>query len=218
MNKVLASSEYDKGSSSDLQPLVARADQRVDIASQDEAAAQQKKPTDRSDAASAANDATRETSKPTASARLTEADIRMIQRQLLTGDAAVARRSDLGELNTRIVRMFETLNKGVGEMYVNKAEADRIMLSERVDTLEDAVNRMEGALRIEFEPVLRQAVAQVMEEHNAARPRRGRFVWMALVLLAGLAVGAVFHEQLASVLLQVETSIKAGASGIVENL
>ncbi|MEM1100302.1 MAG: hypothetical protein AAGH73_02075, partial [Pseudomonadota bacterium] len=183
MNKILATGEYEKSTTSDLQPLVARSDQRVDPKPVTSDKAPQEQGTDSREVPT--KDAPRPAPQPAGTARLTEVDLRALQRTLLTGDAALARRSDLGELNTRIVRMFETLKKGVGEMYVAKAEADRLMLSERIDTLEDAVNRMEGALRIELEPVLRGAVAQVMAEQAASRPRRGRFVWMALFLMAG---------------------------------
>ncbi|MEL7301256.1 MAG: hypothetical protein AAFM92_12815 [Pseudomonadota bacterium] len=215
MNKILANGEYEKSTTSDLQPLVARSDQRVDPKSEPGDRATKARGADPREAA--AQDGSRTAPQPAATARLTETDLRALQRTLLTGDAALARRSDLGELNTRIVRMFETLKKGVGEMYVSKAEADRLMLSERIDTLEDAVNRMEGALRIELEPVLREAVAQVMAEQVASRPRRGRFLWTGLVLLAGLALGAFFQDQLVGLMAQIESLISIGASRFLEN-
>ncbi len=202
MNKVIASNEYHEDPMADLQPFKSRVgpvkETRSDMSLATAAKAESDKPGKPSRTASAPGNGV-----PPSAGVLSDADIQKLQRRLVSGDGALARRADLGELNTRIVKMFETLNKGVGEMYVAKAEADRSVLSARIDNLEDAVNRMEGALRIEFEPVLRKSMAQVMEEQNAGRPRRGRYLWMALLFVASLGLGAFFHAPLT-----------AGASGI----
>lgn len=141
-------------------------------------------------------------------AKLTKTEMQLLQRMLTEGDLALARRSDMGELYKRIVTLFETLNQGVGEMYVAKAEQDRSMLSTRIDGLEDAVNRMEGALRIEFEPVLRQTLSQVVAEQSNAKPaRRGRVILTVGILLAGLALGTVFHTQIRATVSDLETFV-----------
>jgi hypothetical protein len=146
--------------------------------------------------------------KPQTRPSLNEADLRLLQRLLSEGDAALARRSDVIELHKRIIKLFETLNQGVGDMYVAKAEQDRSMLSTRIDGLEDAVNRMEGALRIEFEPVLRQTLSQVVAEQNGVQPaRRGRGLWIMTVLIAGLALGSVFHAQITATVSELETYV-----------
>jgi hypothetical protein len=153
-----------------------------------------------------------------ATSGLSENDLRMIRKTLLSGDAALARRSDVGELYSRMVKLFETLNKGVGEMYVAKAETDRAALSERIDGLEDAVNRMEGALRIELEPVLRQTMAQVVAEQAGARPRGSRRgLLMVLLLGAGLTLGAVFHAPLSTAATAIVSKMETVVSKINPN-
>jgi hypothetical protein len=124
----------------------------------------------------------------------TEADLVAFKRFLLTGQQPVTTRGDLVEMHKRFVQMFETLNKGIGEMYVAKAEKDREALSERLDVMESAVDRMEGALRIEFEPALRAAMADVIAESSQAKRRwvRGTLIVSALIL-GGILVGALFQ-------------------------
>lgn len=211
MNQITPKSDYN-GALDDLAPLKARADR---LATSSTA-------TDPGEAAKPAAPAPRAAAAPQGGGArapgLSEADLRMIQKTLLTGDAALARRSDVGELYTRVVKLFETLNKGVGEMYVAKAETDRKALSERIDGLEDAVNRMEGALRIEFEPVLRQAMAQVIAEQAPARPRGSRRgLWMALLLGAGLMLGAVFHAPLSTAATATVSIMETAVSKFIPN-
>ena len=105
-----------------------------------------------------------------AQAPLTEARLQQIAETLRGGELPLASRGDLIELHNRIITMFTTLNEGLGEMQSSKAAADRTVLTARIDTLEEAVNRMEGALRIEFEPALKSALAEVMVAQ--AKPQR----------------------------------------------
>ena len=127
--------------------------------------------------------------------RLTDADLVAIKKFLVTGDQAIARQHDLVELHKRFVKMFETLNHGLGQMYTDKADKDRQMLVARLDDMEESVDKMEGALRIEFEPALRAAMADVMAE--TAKPKRnwlrGAIIATALIL-GGILAGAVFQE------------------------
>lgn len=127
--------------------------------------------------------------------RLTDADLQAIKAFLVTGDQAIARQHDLVELHKRFVKMFETLNDGVGQMYVDKADKDRQMLVARLDTMEESVDKMEGALRIEFEPALRAAMADVVAD--SVKPQRrwvkGTLLATALII-GGILAGAVFQE------------------------
>ncbi|NSY39518.1 hypothetical protein [Leisingera sp. ANG59] len=109
----------------------------------------------------------------------------------------LAAQADLVALHKRIAEMFTTLNEGLGARAEQKAAADRATLSARIDQLEEAVNRMEGALRIEFEPVLKAAVAEALTQ-SAPKPRRRWRGALAAALLAGaaLAAGAWWHEPL----------------------
>lgn len=126
---------------------------------------------------------------------LTDADLLAIKKFLILGQQPVTTQNDLVEMHKRFVKMFETLNQGVGQMYVDKADKDRQMLSARLDTMEDAVDRMEGALRIEFEPALRAAMADVIADTTKPTRRwvRGAVLASALIL-GGILAGAVFQE------------------------
>lgn len=126
---------------------------------------------------------------------LTDADLLAIKKFLVLGQQPVTTQNDLVEMHKRFVKMFETLNQGIGQMYVDKADKDRQMLSARLDTMEDAVDRMEGALRIEFEPALRAAMADVIADTTKPQRRwvRGAIIASALIL-SGILAGAVFQE------------------------
>lgn len=143
-----------------------------------------------------AEPARQEKPQPPQGARLTKADAELLYRALVSDSSApLARRGDLVELHNRIVKLFETLNEGLGEAQARKAAADRAEITERLEAMEESVNRMEGALRIEFEPVLRAALNDVVAEQ--ARPKRRPIratIRVAALLLAGVALGAVLHQ------------------------
>ncbi|APG49388.1 MULTISPECIES: hypothetical protein [Phaeobacter] len=144
--------------------------------------------------------------QPTSAAGLAPADLDQLAAHLRGGSQPLAGRGDLIELHKRITAMFATLNDGLGEMYTQKAAADRKALNARIDTLEEAVNRMEGALRIELEPVLRKSFAKVIaEQSNTGRGLRQRLAgavsrggFLALILALGLAAGTLYHSRIAS--------------------
>ncbi|WP_417585520.1 hypothetical protein [Pelagibacterium sp.] len=127
--------------------------------------------------------------------QLTTEDIERLGK-LLTGDRLpMAARSDLVELHKRIAVMFTTLNDGLSEIHAKKAAADRAELCARIDWMEEAVNRMEGALRIEFEPVLKTALTEVMasrlttqRSHGSQRIRA--LIGLGLALSVGIVLGA----------------------------
>ncbi|ATG38074.1 hypothetical protein PhaeoP23_03921 (plasmid) [Phaeobacter piscinae] len=134
-------------------------------------------------------------------------DLEQLAAHLRGGPQPLGTRGDLIELHKRITGMFATLNEGLGEMYTRKADADRKVLSARMDTLEEAVNRMEGALRIELEPVLRDSFAKVLAKDRATRRRslgqrlkRGITTGsgLALILALGLAAGTLYHSRIAT--------------------
>ncbi|WP_371054958.1 hypothetical protein [Rhodosalinus sp. K401] len=129
-------------------------------------------------------------------ARLTRADAELLYRALVSdSNAPLARRGDLVELHNRFVKLFETLNEGLGEAQARKAADDRAAITERLEVMEDAVNRMEGALRIEFEPVLRAALRDVVAEQNRPKRRPVRATLRVAVLLGlGVALGAALHQ------------------------
>lgn len=129
--------------------------------------------------------------------RLSAAVLAQIAGALRQGEAPLAAQADLVALHKRIAEMFTTLNEGLGTQAAQKASADRAALSARIDQLETAVNRMEGALRIEFEPVLKAAVAEAMAQ-AAPKPRRRWRAPLAALLLAAaaLAAGAWWHDPL----------------------
>ncbi|WP_281707857.1 hypothetical protein [Phaeobacter italicus] len=163
---------------------------------------------------------TSQPAEPSSQPSLGPADLRLLNQLLHGGDRPLAERADLVELHKRILTMFTTLNEGLGETQDRKAAQDRAALGARIDDLEAAVNRMEGALRIEMEPVLRDSFARVIAE--TARPQRswwdrlGRAGALALLLGVGLTLGALYHGELhssASALLQqIQTSLQGTGS------
>ncbi|KIC22144.1 hypothetical protein [Leisingera sp. ANG-Vp] len=130
--------------------------------------------------------------------RLSAAVLAQIAAALRKGDTPLAAQEDLVALHKRIVDLFATLNEGLGARHSRKAAEDRAALTARIDELEAAVNRMEGALRIEFEPVLKAAVAEALAAARPAPPRRRWRRGLALLVLtaAALAAGAYWHAPL----------------------
>lgn len=163
---------------------------------------------------------TSQPAEPSSQPSLGPADLRLLNQLLHGGDRPLAERADLVELHKRILTMFTTLNEGLGETQDRKAAQDRAALGARIDDLEAAVNRMEGALRIEMEPVLRDSFARVIAE--TARPQRswwdllGRGGALALLLGVGLTLGALYHGELRSsasaLLQQIQTSLQGTGS------
>ncbi|KXF92661.1 hypothetical protein [Phaeobacter inhibens] len=147
-----------------------------------------------------------EATSEAATHRLAPADLDQLAAHLRGGPQPLAGRGDLIELHKRITAMFATLNDGLGEIYTRKAEADRKALSARIDTLEEAVNRMEGALRIELEPVLRNSFARVLADSSAHRRSLrqrlarglGQGGYLALILAFGLAAGTLYHSRISA--------------------
>ncbi|NVK15501.1 MAG: hypothetical protein HWE35_15130 [Rhodobacteraceae bacterium] len=129
--------------------------------------------------------------------RLSAAVLAQIANVLREGEVPLAAQADLVELHKRIVGLFATLNEGLGAQAAQKAAADRTALTARIDQLEEAVNRMEGALRIEFEPVLKAALAEALAQAAPKPRRRWRGVLAALALAAAaLAAGVFWHAPL----------------------
>ncbi|WP_424979812.1 hypothetical protein [Leisingera sp. S232] len=135
--------------------------------------------------------------KPMQPPRLSAAVLAQIATALRQGEAPLAAQADLVALHKRIAGMFATLNDGLGAQAMQKAADDRAALSARIDQLEAAVNRMEGALRIEFEPVLKAALAEALAQ-AAPRPRRRWPAALAVLAMAtvALAAGAWWHGPL----------------------
>lgn len=126
-------------------------------------------------------------------------DLQNIYATLTRGDGALAKRRDLGELHKRLVTMVTTINQGLGEATATKAAEDRAQIDQRLDRMERAVNSMEGALRIELEPMLRTLVSDAVSASSTKR--HGRIfpvVLASVVFFAGAGLGVVFQEQILS--------------------
>lgn len=130
---------------------------------------------------------------PNSSQTFTHAEIAVLQRMLGEGERPLARRHDLVELHNRIVKLLTTVNEGLGDMLSTKTRNDRAALSQRIDGLEESVNRLEGALRIEFEPVLKRVVEDALAAKTGVADRRGlRLLSVLALITAGVAAGAYF--------------------------
>ena len=115
-------------------------------------------------------------------------DLRKLQNLLMNGDDSIARRKDIGEFHKRIVSLFTTLNQGLGEQSAIKAAEDRAQIDARLNAMEQAVNKMEGALRIELAPLMKAVVQDAVQARPVARPST---VWVKVIaaLIAGVGVG-----------------------------
>ncbi len=111
----------------------------------------------------------------------TRRDIEALAAALGKGETAVARRRDLAELLRRTIVALD--ERGAG------AEAAR---SARFDRLEQRIDSVEGALRIELAPM----IGRILSEELASRlpapaPRRG--IGLMLAFLAGMAALSFYH-------------------------
>jgi paraquat-inducible protein B len=111
-------------------------------------------------------------------------------------DAPVTQR-DLVEFHKRVVEMFATLNKGLSETALKKASEDREEICKRVDEIEQAINSMEGLLRIELAPHIRTVLHEEMEDQRQlSRSGFGTFVTWVAAGTALLFVGAFFESEI----------------------
>lgn len=132
-------------------------------------------------------------------AGLRDAELRKLLQLLTTGEDALARRKDLTELHKRIVSMFTTLNQGLVESQAAKAAEDRTHLVQRLDQIERAVNGMEGALRIELEPLIRNIVAAaVSRDDKVPRQNAARPILKAVALCVVIALSVYYSAKISS--------------------
>lgn len=125
---------------------------------------------------------------------LNSADMRRIATLLHNSPSPIATREDLAALQNRNTQLFSTLQSGLAALADKKAEQDRSELVARMDRLEESVNRMEAALRIELEPVIEKTVAAAVAE-GQRKGQVGHGIRLAAVaLIAGLVIGAVFSN------------------------
>lgn len=135
--------------------------------------------------------------------RLTHGDARALHSVLTKGDEAVAQRKDLGDLYRRIVTMISTLDTGLSERQVSCDTEIHTLLSTRLDEMAHAINEVEGALRIEMEPLLRKTVSQAIDDrlpltNRKTRPSLGYRAFQILALCTLLYLGSVFSSQIES--------------------
>ena len=111
-------------------------------------------------------------------------------------DAPVTQR-DLVEFHKRVVEMFATLNQGLSDTALKKAAEDREEICKRVDEIEQAINSMEGLLRIELAPHIRTVLHEEMEDQRQlSRSRFGTLVTWAAAGTALLFIGAFFESEI----------------------
>jgi hypothetical protein len=131
-------------------------------------------------------------------------ELRKLVAVLTTGEEGLAKRKDLTELHKRIVAMFTTLNQGLVEGQSVRAQEDRAQLIQRLDEVERAVNSMEGALRIELEPLIRNVVAAAVSKiDNKPRKSALGLAWVSLILGGAVLFGAYYNQQILSFATQI---------------
>lgn len=109
----------------------------------------------------------------------------------------LAQRKDIVELHNRLATMLATLNKTLENGTTQKAQKDRAELVAKLDKVEDAVNKMEGTLRIELEPMLREMVEEAISQNPAPRTRPTiRALAIIVFFVSGLALGSAYSVQI----------------------
>lgn len=144
-----------------------------------------------------------------------KSELEALRLALTQGDEALARRRDIGELHKRIVNMITTLNQGLDEKQAARFAEDKAHFVARLDQIERAVNSMEGALRVELEPLLRTMVESAVESRGTARPATARnaLQWLAAGI-AGIALGFVFSSEISGIYANY-MGVKSGAQAAV---
>lgn len=118
-------------------------------------------------------------SSPAAAAAATlSPEGRALLRLLTEGDLSLARRKDLGDLYRRL------------QAAIPPPPADR------TERLESALNRIDGALRIELAPLLKGAVEQALAEHRPAALRRRGVLLPVVLFVAGVLTGVTAAPEL----------------------
>jgi hypothetical protein len=143
---------------------------------------------------------------------LSVTDGQLLHQALLTGDQALARRKDLGELHRRTVEMITTLHNGLDEQQKKHAEDERHALSERLDRLETAINATEAVLRIELGALIAKSVEQAFS--HAATQTTGRgwsnlATWILTVtaLTSCVLAGALYAQEIGTSVRALQTAI-----------
>lgn len=135
---------------------------------------------------------------PPVSRELDPADIAALHAALTKGTDGLARKRDLGDMHRQTVKLFQTLNEGLGEQQRSKAAEDRNVLIARMERLENSVNAMEGAVRIEMVPLLRNMLNEALAAQVVRQsPRSRRGLWLAMGLTVGVVLGGIFAADIA---------------------
>ncbi|SES39035.1 hypothetical protein SAMN04490244_1154 [Tranquillimonas rosea] len=126
--------------------------------------------------------------------RLSEADLTALRGSLGKGLSGFARQGDIVELHKRVGEMFDRLPARMGETL----EAREAAAAARLEAMEGAVNGLEGAVRIELGPMVRDAVAEALAaERRPARRRLGAALTVLAALALGVALGSAMPERIA---------------------
>lgn len=125
------------------------------------------------------------------------ADMRALVVALTQGENALARRKDLGEMHKRLIAHLSQTSEGRLEAGAAQSAEDRAAILLRLDQVERAVNSMEGALRIELEPMLRATLQEIVGGNATKKPRTLPGILAALLLVAVSAgIGAANADRI----------------------
>ncbi len=114
---------------------------------------------------------------------LKDADLDRLRAHLGQGLGGFARQGDIVELHKRIGEKFEKLPLELS----SSDQARAAELRAEVESLQTALNSLEGALRIELAPMLQKTIADSLQ--SARTDRRGGWK-IGFAVLAALCVGA----------------------------
>lgn len=124
---------------------------------------------------------------------LSKSDVALIRNALGHGLGGYARQGDIVELHKRIGEKFSKLPDELGSAMELSSGTRLDALDRRIGTLEQSLNGLEGALRIELAPFLGDIIETAVKRHAPSRPRRGRALMAIALLCAGLTAGVILH-------------------------
>ena len=124
---------------------------------------------------------------------LSKSDVALIRNALGQGLGGYARQGDIVELHKRIGEKFSRLPEELGTAMELSSGTRLDALDRRIGALEESLNGLEGALRIELAPFLGDTVEAAVKRHAPPGPRRGRALMAIALLCAGLTAGVILH-------------------------
>lgn len=106
-----------------------------------------------------------------------------------------ATRKDLVDLHNRLLKMVSTMDIGLRDSASQSATKDREAIVQRLEDMTEAVDSLEGVVRIEITPYFHKALNDVFEERNiGVQSRLGSRLFAVALIGIAFAAGVYFAE------------------------